>query len=107
MEEALTRSVDSVTRVRGGSQRAAGDWTMTDGKGRKWGWDSGGILVGRFGLAVQPPALTDQERARLASRTDIARFSLMTPGDADFNRLKAELRQRREQARRDTLTIRR
>ena len=99
IDEALARVVDSTALVRGTGRRAAKGWTMTDARGRTWGWDSGGLRLGRVGLDIQPPALTDRERARVAAQADIERFGRMTPGDAEFDRLKAELRLRRERAR--------
>lgn len=103
MNAALSRTVDSTKRAGGMPLNAVSDWTKTDAKGRKWGLDPGGLRLGRIGISIQPPALTDRERARMASREDIDRMSRTTAGDAAFDRLKAELRQRRENARRDTM----
>ncbi len=70
---------------------------MTDARGRKWGFEPGGLRLGQFRLDIQPPAATDRDRAQLATRSDIQRFRHMIPGDADFNRLKADLRRQREE----------
>lgn len=99
IDDPLARVVDSTAQVRGTRRRAVTDWTMPDARGRTWGLDSGGLRLGRLGLDIQPPALTDRERARVAALADIERLKLMTPGDAEFDRLKAELRVRRDRAR--------
>ena len=111
-------SLDSIARANGAYGRRPGDWTKTDKDGRKWGWDNAGI---RLGKVVIPNALLtllpaniqsqmsgnaisiDRERRLAMSREDIQRNMTMGPGDADFNKLKDELRQRREKERRDRL----
>jgi hypothetical protein len=99
IDEALAPVVDSVLQERRSAGRAVSDWTATDRRGRSWGLAPSGLRLGPVGLAIQPPELTDRERAQLAARADIARFRHMTPGDAGFDSLKADLRRQRDQAR--------
>jgi hypothetical protein len=100
IDDALAPVVDSIMQERRGAGRAASDWTVTDRHGRSWGLAPSGLRLGRVGLSIQPPELTDRERAQLAARADIARFRHMTPGDAGFDSLKAALRKQQEQRRR-------
>lgn len=100
IDEALAPVVDSIMQERRSAGRAASDWTVTDQRGRSWGLAPSGLRLGRVGLSIQPPELTDRERAQLAARADIARFRHMTPGDAGFDSLRAALRQQQEQRKR-------
>ncbi len=111
-------SLDSIARATGRYAKAPGDWTRTDKDGKKWGWDNKGI---RLGKVVIPNALLsllplntqaamsgnassiDRERRLATSREDIMRNMTMGPGDAEFDKLNKELRQRRERERRDRL----
>jgi hypothetical protein len=111
-------SLDSIARARGAYGRTPGDWTKTDKDGKKWGWDNAGIRLGKVTipnalLSLLPlnaqvglsgnPAEYDRSRRLAAARADIQRYSTLGPGDAEFNKLKNELRQRRERERRDRL----
>ncbi len=111
-------SLDSIARANGAYGRRPGDWTKTDKDGRKWGWDNAGIRLGKVVipnalLTLLPvniqsqmsgnPTSIDRDRRLAMSREDIQRNMTMGPGDADFNKLKDELRQRREKERRDRL----
>lgn len=111
-------SVDSLARAQGKYDRAPGDWTTKDKNGNKWGWDNGGI---RLGKVVIPNALLallplnaqagmsgnytsiEREKRLSQSRADILRISDRTLGDLDFRKLATELRDRRERERRDRL----
>ena len=111
-------SLDSIARANGAYGRTPGDWTKTDKNGDKWGWDNAGIRLGKVtipnallsllplntqvGMSGNPTAINREQRLQQA-RADIQRYSTMGPGDADFNKLKNELRQRRERERRDRL----
>jgi len=99
IDDALAPVVDSIMQERRSAGRAASDWTVTDRHGRSWGLAPSGLRLGRVGLSIQPPELTDRERAQLAARADIARFRHMTPGDAGFDSLKAALRRQRDETR--------
>ncbi len=111
-------SVDSLARAQGRTGRKPGDWTRTDANGDKWGWDAMGI---RLGKVMIPNALLtllplnaqrgmtgnmtafDREKRLAASREDILRMSERSQGEAEFQKLNKELRQRREKERRDRL----
>ncbi|MEO7522144.1 MAG: hypothetical protein ABIW79_10035 [Gemmatimonas sp.] len=111
-------SLDSIARANGAYGRTPGDWTKTDKDGRKWGWDNAGIRLGKVtipnallsllplnaqvGLSGNPTEM-DRGRRLAAARADIQRFATMGPADAQFSKLKDELRQRRERERRDRL----
>ncbi|HYW31629.1 MAG TPA: hypothetical protein VE869_08990 [Gemmatimonas sp.] len=111
-------SVDSIARATGAYGRAPGDWTKRDKNGNKWGWDNAGIRLGKVtipnallsllpmnaqaGMSANPTTL-DRERRLSMAREDIQRFSSMGPGDAEFNKLNKELRDRRERERRGRL----
>jgi hypothetical protein len=99
IDDALAPVVDSIMQERRSAGRAASDWTATDRRGRSWGLAPSGLRLGRVGLSIQPPELTDRERAQLAARADIARLRHMTPGDAGFDSLKAALRRQRDETR--------
>lgn len=111
-------SLDSIARANGAYGRKPGDWTKTDKNGNKWGWDNAGIRLGKVVipnalLTLLPlnaqaamsgnPIAIDRENRLAMARADIQRNMTMGPGDADFNKLKNELRQRRERERRDRL----
>jgi hypothetical protein len=111
-------SLDSIARASGAYGRKPGDWTKTDKDGNKWGWDNAGIRLGKVVipnalLSLLPlnaqvglsgnPTESDRYRRLAASRADIQRYSTMGPGDDGFNRLKNELRARRERERRERL----
>ena len=111
-------SLDSIARANGAYGRTPGDWTKRDKNGDKWGWDNAGIRLGKVtipnallsllplnaqvGLSGNPTEFS-RERRLAQARADIQRYATMGPGDADFNKLKTELRQRRERERRDRL----
>jgi hypothetical protein len=111
-------SLDSIARATGAYDRKGGDWTKTDKNGNKWGWDNAGIRLGKVtipnallsllplnaqvGLSGNSTAINREQRL-MQARADIQRYATMGPGDADFNKLKNELRQRRERERRDRL----
>jgi hypothetical protein len=111
-------SLDSIARANGAYGRKPGDWTKTDKNGDKWGWDNAGIRLGKVtipnallsllplnaqvGMSGNATAINREQRL-MQARADIQRYSTMGPGDADFNKLKNELRQRRERERRDRL----
>ena len=111
-------SLDSIARANGAYGRKPGDWTRTDKDGHKWGWDNAGIRLGKIvipnallsllplnaqvGLSGNPTSI-DRERRLALARDDIQRNMTLGPGDAEFNKLKNELRQRRERERRDRL----
>ena len=111
-------SLDSIARASGAYGRTPGDWTKTDKDGKKWGWDNAGIRLGKVTipnalLSLLPlnaqvglsgnPTESDRYRRLAAARADIQRYSTMGPGDDGFNRLKNELRDRRERERRARL----
>ncbi len=111
-------SLDSLSRAQGRVGRKPGDWTRTDASGDKWGWDQMGI---RLGKVMIPNALLtllplnaqrgmtgnmtafEREKRLAASREDILRMSERSQGEAEFQKLNKELRQRREKERRDRL----
>lgn len=113
-------SVDSLARARGQTGRAPGDWTTTDKNGNKWGWDQGGIRLGKVTipnalLALLPlnaataanmsgnMSRMDADRRLAASREDIQRMSERTLGEAEFKRVLTEMDQRRDTERRERL----
>lgn len=111
-------SLDSIARANGAYGRAPGDWTRRDKNGDKWGWDNKGIRLGKVVipnalLSLLPlnaqaslsgnPTSIDRDRRLAMARDEIQRNMTMGPGDADFDKLKNELRQRRERERRDRL----
>lgn len=113
-----TDSLDSIARANGAYGRAPGDWTRRDKNGDKWGWDNKGIRLGKVVipnalLTLLPlnaqaamsgnPTSIDRDRRLSLAREDILRNMTMGPGDAEFDKLNKELRQRRERERRDRL----
>lgn len=117
---AVRDSVDSLARARGQTGRAPGDWTTTDKNGNKWGWDQGGIRLGKVTipnalLALLPlnaataanmsgnMSRMDADRRLAASREDIQRMSERTLGEAEFKRVLTEMDQRRDIERRERL----
>ncbi|MES2521082.1 MAG: hypothetical protein V4617_00185 [Gemmatimonadota bacterium] len=111
-------SLDSIARATGAYGRPLGDWTKRDKSGNKWGWDNAGIRLGKVTipnalLSLLPmnvqsqmsgnPTTLDRERRLSMARSDIQRYSTMGPGDAEFNKLNKELRDRRERERRGRL----
>jgi len=111
-------SLDSIARANGAYGRAPGDWTKRDKNGDKWGWDNKGIRLGKVVipnalLTLLPlnaqqamsgnPSSIARDRSLALAREDIQRNMTMGPGDAEFDKLNRELRQRRERERRDRL----
>lgn len=113
-------SVDSLARLQGRGGRAPGDWTTTDKSGNKWGWDQGGIRLGKVTipnalLALLPlnsaTAATmsgnmsrlDADRRMAASRADIQRMSERSLGEVEFKRVLSEMDKRRDTERRERL----
>lgn len=113
-------SVDSLARARGDYGRQPGDWTKTDKDGNKWGWDQGGIRLGKVTipnalLALLPmnaatagafsanPSAMSREARLSQSRADIMRMSERGMGEAEFKRVVKEMDARRDTERRERL----
>jgi len=111
-------SLDSLARSQGRTGKKPGDWTKTGPNGEKWGWDQTGIRLGKVTIPNALLALLpmnaqrgmsgnftdmDRERRLAASRADIMRNSERSLGEAEFQKLVNELRDRREKERRDRL----
>ncbi|MCA0376555.1 MAG: hypothetical protein LCH84_12960 [Gemmatimonadetes bacterium] len=113
-------SLDSLARAQGKYGRAPGDWTRTDKNGNKWGWDQGGIRLGKVVipnalLALLPlnaataanmsgnMAMIESGRRTAAATADIQRMSARGAGDAEFRRIVKEMDARRDTERRARL----
>ncbi len=113
-------SLDSLARAQGKYDRALGDWTKTTKDGSKWGWDQGGIRLGKVTipnalLALLPLNAStaagmsgnytsmEREKRLSQSRADILRMSERSLGEVEFRKIANELRDRRERERRDRL----
>jgi hypothetical protein len=108
---------DSVRFAQEHPQRKPGDWTTTDKDGRKWGWDQGGIRLGKFMIPNALIALlpinaqgnpTELERGRHAAyaRADIMYQANKAEGGDEFKRAVARIRARREKERAELMKLR-
>lgn len=113
-------SLDSLARAQGRYGRAPGDWTKTDKNGNKWGWDQGGIRLGKVTipnalLALLPlnaataanmsgnMSRMDANRRMDAATADIQRMAARGIGDAEFRRITKVMEERRDTERRERL----
>ncbi len=104
-------SLEAIARRNGETGRRPGDWTTRDKDGNKWGWDEGGIRLGKvtipnallgllpmnaqMAMAGNPNAI-DRERRLALARQDIMANSRRSVGEAEFRKLVRELRDRKE-----------
>lgn len=108
---AAADSLDAIARARGEGGRRPGDWTTTDKNGDKWGWDEGGIRLGKVTipnalLGLLPmnaqmamsgnPTAVDRERRLSLARRDIMANSQRSVGEVEFKKLVKELSERKE-----------
>lgn len=102
---------DSIEKAEG-SQRAPGDWTFKDSKGRKYGIDQQYIRLGKFSiptavLALLPlnaqanPIAMDRQRAMSLMTREIQEQSARATRDDEFRAAVKELRARKDRERRE------
>ena len=104
-------SIDAIARANGEGGRRPGDWTTRDKNGDKWGWDEGGIRLGKVTipnalLGLLPlnaqqvmsanPTSVDRERRLSLARRDIMMNQQRSIGEAEFKKLVKELRERKD-----------
>jgi hypothetical protein len=104
-------SIDAIARANGEGGRRPGDWTTRDKNGDKWGWDEGGIRLGKVTipnalLGLLPlnaqqamsgnPTAIDRERRLSLARRDIMMNQQRSIGEAEFKKLVKELRERKD-----------
>ena len=104
-------SVEAIARRNGEGGRRPGDWTRRDRNGDKWGWDEGGIRLGKVTIPnallmmlpmnVQQsmsanPTSVDRERRLALARQDIQYNAQSRIGEDGFKKLVEELRDRKE-----------
>jgi hypothetical protein len=102
---------DSIAAV-SGQQRAPGDWTFTDSKGRKYGIDQHFIRLGKFSiptavLALLPlnaqanPIQMERQRTMNEMTRQIQEQSARAARDDDFKAAVRALRERKDRERRE------
>jgi len=93
-------------------QRAPGDWTVTDSKGRKYGWDQQAIRLGKYSipnaiLALLPlnaqanPVLMERQRTMTQMTREIQDQAARASRDDAFKAAVKALRERKDKERRD------
>ena len=92
-------------------QRAPGDWTKTTKDGEKWGWDPGGIRLGKYtipnAILAALPLKMGNGRSPVDMRTvgwqtrDIADHAQTALTEDDFRAAVRRIRERKERERRD------
>jgi hypothetical protein len=93
-------------------RRAPGDWTFTDSAGRKYGWDQGGIRLGKFMipnalLALMPmnvganPILMERQRTMNEMTRQIQEQAARASRDDAFRAAVKALRERKDRERRE------
>ena len=93
-------------------QRAPGDWTKTTADGQKWGWDPGGIRLGKFTipnavLAALPLKIGNGGRSPVDLRSegfmrrDIWEHAQQSITEDDFRAAVRRIRERKERERRE------
>jgi hypothetical protein len=103
---------DSMRTAEANKGRAPGDWTIKDKNGGRWGWDQGGIRLGKVTipqalLAILPmsvqanPTFSDPVTVRDAAfrRADIQYHSNRAIGDDEFRRAIKRIRERKDRER--------
>lgn len=108
---------DSVRFAQEHPQRKPGDWTTTDKDGRKWGWDQGGIRLGKFMIpnaliALLPinaqgnPTELERNRHSAYARADIMYQANKAEGGDEFKRAVQRIRSRKEKERAELMKLR-
>ena len=91
--------------------RAPGDWTKTTADGQKWGWDPGGIRLGKFTipnavLAALPLKIGSGQspvdlRNQAWMRNDILQHAQQSISEDEFRAAVRRIRERKERERRE------
>jgi hypothetical protein len=91
--------------------RQPGDWTHTTKDGQKWGWDPGGIRLGKFTipnavLAALPLKIGSGQdpvnaRSQAFMRNDILQHAQQAISEDEFRDAVRRIRERKEKERRD------
>ena len=93
-------------------ERAPGDWTVTTKDGKKWGWDSGAIRLGKFMipnalLAALPLDMIANGRSPVDQRnaawmrSDILEHAQRSVSEDEFRNAVRRIRERKERERRE------
>jgi hypothetical protein len=103
---------DSMRMAEANKGRAPGDWTIKDKNGGRWGWDTGGIRLGKVTipqalLAILPmsvqanPTFSDPVTVRETNfrRADIQYHSNRSIGEDEFRRAIKRIRERKDRER--------
>jgi hypothetical protein len=76
------------------------DWTITDKKGRRWGWDSLGVYFGKTGVKIQRiPSFPVEARSAAIIRRDIVDNAWRAVSDAEFRAAVKRIRERSDRER--------
>jgi hypothetical protein len=109
-------SADSAALMR----TTPGDWTKTDAKGGKWGWDQQGIRLGKVTIPnallgmlplnaqrglISNPIERDRNSRLALMRDEILRNASRSVGEDDFKKAVKALRQRRDREREERLRL--